>query len=143
MWFERSIVIERPPSNVVDYVADVRNDPKWHTDVLEARMVEEGPVGAGTTFEVKFKPMMGVSEGTMTVSDYEPGKRAVLKGRVGKMTPTISYMVEPEASGARITRRVEMQPPGIMRVMAALMKGVMGKQNAKFLANLKRELEGS
>jgi carbon monoxide dehydrogenase subunit G len=139
--FESSTSIARPVNDVFDYVSDVRNDPNWHTDVLEASTAGPGPIGSGTVFNTKFKPFMGKSEGTMTVSEYEPPTRTVLKGRLGKMAPTITYSFAAEGSGTRLTRRVEVDPPGIMRIMAPLMKPMMGKQNAGFLANLKRVLE--
>lgn len=143
MILERTISIARPPNEVFDYVLDMRNEPKWHTDVLEVRPQSDARVGEGTVFAVRFKPMMGASEGTMTVVGLEPSNRIVLNGRVGKFAPTITHTFTPDDAGTRYTRRVEMTPPGIMRVMASLMNGMMGKQNDKFLANLKRQLEGS
>ena len=143
MILERSVSIARPPDEVFDYVLDMRNEPKWHTDVLEVRPPSDPRVGEGTVFAVKFKPMMGASEGTMTVVGLEPSRRIVMNGRVGKFAPTITHTFDPDDGGTRYTRRVEMTPPGIMRVMAPFMKGMMGKQNDKFLANLKRELEAS
>lgn len=97
MKFERRISIARPPAEVFSYIADVRNDPSWHTDVLEVRSSTD-VVGMGTVFKVKVKPSMGVSEGTMTVTN----------------------ICEPEAQGSRVTRRVKIEPSGIMRLMAPL-----------------------
>jgi hypothetical protein len=86
---------------------------------------------------------MGVSEGTLTVSRFEPGKLIELTGRMGKMDPTVTNICEPDARGTRFTRRVEFEPPGIMRVMTPLMKRMIAKSNDGFLANLKQLLEGS
>jgi hypothetical protein len=49
------------------FIADVRNDPRWHTDVLEARLIEDAVVDKGSTFEITTKPVMGMSGGTVTV----------------------------------------------------------------------------
>lgn len=138
---ERNISVARPPAEVFSYIADVRNDPTWHTDV-EVRSSSD-VVAMGTVFSVKVKPSMGVSEGTMTVSRFEPGKLIEFHGRMGKMDPTVTNICEPDAQGTRVTRRVEMQPPGVMRVMTPLMKRMIAKSNDGFLANLKRLLEGS
>jgi uncharacterized membrane protein len=62
MKVERDISIARPPTEVFSYVADVRNDPAWHTDVLEVQSSSD-VVAMGTVFKVKVKPSMGVSEG--------------------------------------------------------------------------------
>lgn len=142
MKVERKIAIARPSAEVFSYIADIRNDPTWHTDVLEVRSSTDA-VGMGTVFNVKVKPSMGVSEGTMTVSRFEPGRLIEFHGRMGRMAPTVTNICEPDAEGTRVTRRVEMDPPGIMRVMSPLMSRMIGRSNEGFLANLKRLLESS
>jgi uncharacterized protein YndB with AHSA1/START domain len=141
MKVERTISIERPPGEVFNLVSDVRNDPSWHTDVLEVDSSTDA-VGMGTVFHVKVKPSMGVSEGTMTVSRLEPGHLVEFRGQMGtKMAPTVTNICEPEGSGTRVTRRVELEPPGMMRIMSPLIARMIGKSNEGFLANLKRLLE--
>jgi uncharacterized protein YndB with AHSA1/START domain len=142
MKVERQISIARPPAEVFTYIADVRNDPTWHTDVLEVRSSTDA-VGMGTVFEVKVKPSMGVSGGTMTVSRYEPGRLIEFDGRMGKLAPRVTNICEPDGQGTLVTRRVELDPPGFMRVMSPLMKRMIAKSNEGFLANLKRLLEGT
>jgi carbon monoxide dehydrogenase subunit G len=142
MKVERNISIALPPAEVFGYIADVRNDPSWHTDVLEASSSTDA-VGIGTVFNVKVKPSMGVSEGTMTVSRLEPGKLIEFEGKMGKMAPTVTNICEPDGQGTRVTRRVELEPPGPMRVMSPLIKRMIGKSNDGFLANLKCLLEGA
>jgi carbon monoxide dehydrogenase subunit G len=138
---ESSTSIERPVNAVFDYVSDMSNDPEWHTDMLEVRASGAGPIGVGTIFDLKFKPFMGQSQGKATISEFQSGKRVVLKGQMGKFAPTITLAFEPSGSGTRVTRTVDMVPPGLMRVMSPIMKSMMSKQNAGFLANLKRLLE--
>jgi uncharacterized protein YndB with AHSA1/START domain len=141
MRVERTISIARPPAEVFSYIADVRNDPSWHTDVMEVRS-STNVVEKGTVFDIKVKPSMGVSEGTMTVTRFEPGRLIEFQGRMGRMAPTVTNICEAEAQGTRVTRRVELEPPGPMRVMTPLIKRMIGKSNDGFLANLKRLLEG-
>ena len=142
MRVERTITIARQPADVFRFIADVRNDPTWHTDVLEVRSSSD-VVELGTVFHVKVKPSMGVSEGTMTVSRLEPGELVEFRGRMGRMEPTVTNICEPDKEGTRVTRRVEIEPPGVMRAMTPLMKRMIGKSNEGFLANLKRLLETS
>ena len=133
--------VARPAADVFAFIADVRNDPRWHTDVLEARLIEGTTVDKGSTFEIKTKPVMGVSVGTVTVSEYDPPSGIVFDVRMGKLQPTTTFTVEPEGDGARITRRIDMQPSGLLRLVAPMMGGMMRKRNVGFLANLKRVLE--
>jgi carbon monoxide dehydrogenase subunit G len=142
MKVERTASIARPPEEIFAHISDVRNDPSWHTDVLEVQSSTDA-VQIGTVFDVKVKPSMGVSEGTMTVTRLEPGRLIEFHGRMGKVDPTVTNICEPEGQGTRLTRRVEIEPGGPMRLMTPLMKRMIGRSNERFLANLKQLMEGS
>jgi uncharacterized protein YndB with AHSA1/START domain len=137
---DTTVTIARPPSEVFDYVADIRNDPSWHTDVIEVRSSTD-VVGPGTVFEVKVKPSMGVSEGTMTVRRFEPGRLVEFEGRMGTMAPTVVQMCEAAGEGTRLTRRVQLEPSGMMRAMTPMIRRKIAKDNTRFLAHLKSVLE--
>lgn len=136
-----SITIDRPVEEVFAFVTDVTNDPSWHTDVLEARKTTEGPPGVGTVWHARFKPSMGISEGDMDVVTFEPNRSQVMKGDIGPMHPTLTYLLEPSDGGTVFTRRVQITVSGWMRIMAPMMGMMLPKQNKGFLANLKRVLE--
>ena len=136
-----STSIARSAPEVFAFIADVRNDPQWHTDVLAAKLIEGSTVTNHSVFEIDTKPVMGVSGGTVEVSEYEPPSRIVFDVRMGKLQPTTTFTVVPEKTGCRVTRRIDMEPHGLMRAMAPLMGGMMRKRNDAFLANLKHVLE--
>lgn len=140
---ESSELIARPADQVFAFVSDIRNDPQWHTDILEAEYDGSAPPGltAGATFRTRFKPFMGQSEGTGTVTVYEPPRRVVLTSQMGNMKPVLTLTVEPDGGGSRITRRLDMESKGMLRIMAPFTGGMMRKRNAGFLTNLKRVLE--
>src|SRR5213083_359266 len=91
-----STSIARPAAEVFDFIADVRNDPRWHTDVLEAKLIAGTDVGEGSTFEIRTKPVMGISGGTVTISAYDPPSRIVFDVRMGKLEPTTTFTVVPD-----------------------------------------------
>ena len=136
-----SVTIARPVEDVFAYVTDVTNDPAWHSDILEARKATEGPVGVGTKWHAKFKPSMGISEGDMEVVTFEPNRRQVMRGEIGPMHPTLTYLLEPSDGGTKFTRHVQIRVSGMMKVMQPMMAMMVPKQNKGFLANLKRVLE--
>lgn len=140
MRVERGTYIAKAPADVFDVIADVRNDPKWHTDVLEATSSSD-VIGLGTVFNVRVKPSMGVSEGTIEVTRFEPGRLIELQGTMGKMNPTVTTVCERDGIGTRVTRSVEIEPPGLMRLMSPMIGRMIAKSNDGFLANLKRMLE--
>jgi uncharacterized protein YndB with AHSA1/START domain len=138
-----SITIDRPVEEVFAYVTDVTNDPAWHTDVLEARKTSEGPIGMGTVWHSRFKPTMGISEGDMEVVDFEPNRTQVMRGQIGPMQPTLTYLLEPSDGGTKFTRRIQINVSGWMKIMQPIIGMMLPKQNRGFLANLKRVLESS
>ena len=138
---DASVSIGRPAADVFAFVADVRNDPRWHTDVLGAELQGAEPIGQGSTFAITIKPAMGETGGTVTVREFDPPRRVVFDVRMGKLQPTTTFTVVDEAGGSRITRHIDMTPSGLMRLMAPMMGGMMQKRNVGFLQNLKRVLE--
>ena len=138
-----SIVIDVPMDAVFAYVTDVTHDPAWHTDVLEARKISEGPIGTGTVWHAKFKPSIGISEGDMEVVMFEPTRMQVMRGDIGPMHPTLTYLLESFDGGTKFTRRVQITVSGWMKLMQPMMGMMLPKQNKGFLANLKRVLEAN
>jgi uncharacterized protein YndB with AHSA1/START domain len=138
-----TITINRPVEDVFAYVTDVTNDPTWHTDVLEARKTSEGPIGMGTIWHSRFKPSMGISEGDMEVVSFEPNRSHVMRGQIGPMQPTLTYLFERTDGGTRFTRHIQIKVSGWMKIMQPMMGMMLPKQNRGFLANLKRVLESS
>jgi len=118
-----------------------RINPRWHTDVLAAKLIEGTAVDGHSVFEIESKPVMGVAGGTVAVSQYDPPSRIVFDVRMGKLQPTTTFTVAPDAAGCRVTRQIDMEPRGLMRVMAPFMGGMMRTRNDAFLANLRRVLE--
>jgi carbon monoxide dehydrogenase subunit G len=138
---EASQEIARAPEDVFSFVADVRNDPKWHTDVTEATLTQGDGKTVGSVYEIKVKPQMGMIGGTVKVASYDAPRRIVFDVDMGKMKPTTTFTVQAEGTGARISRKVEVEPTGMMKLMAPLMSGMFRKRNAKFVGNLKQVLE--
>jgi Polyketide cyclase / dehydrase and lipid transport len=136
-----SITINRPVDEMFAYVADTANDPAWHTDILEARKTSDGPIGTGTTWRQRIKPFMGVSEATAEVVAFEPHRKEVLRGVAGPMQATLTYLFVPADGGTTFTRRIQIEMSGLMGLMLPLMRPMVGKSNAGFVANLKRVLE--
>ena len=141
MTAETSQVIARSPQDVFAFVADVRNDPKWHTDVTEAALTQGDGTSVGSVYTIKVKPQMGMTGGTVRVAEYSAPSKIVFDVDMVKMKPTTTFTVTPQGNGARISRKVEVEPAGMMKLMAPLMGGMFRKRNEKFLGNLKRVME--
>jgi uncharacterized protein YndB with AHSA1/START domain len=139
---ESTVVINRPVEDVFAFVSDQTNEPKWHTDVLEVHRASGDPIGPGSTSVWVIK-LMGRKEFTMEVTGFEQNRRVELTTRKGVMKPTLTYRFEPADGGTRFTRRVDVQPDGLFRIMEPMMRGMVQKGNDRFVQNLKGVLERS
>jgi uncharacterized protein YndB with AHSA1/START domain len=137
----KSVTVSRTPEEVFAFVSDLRNEPRWHVDIESVPADTDVPPLAGKTYPMKFKPFMGKTAGTFTAVEVGPGHRLVFRADFAGLQPMIIYTVEPDGSGARFTRAVEMQPRGLKMLMTPMMSMMVPKRNQVFVANLKRVLE--
>ena len=135
-----STTIGRPPSEVAAFASDARNEGRWHTDILELSVTGGDGVSVGSTYRVRTRPGMGVSEGTGTVMEHSSA-RTVFEWRLGDVTSVITHAVTAEDGGTRFTRTVDLRFPPTMRLASPIIRPMVRKANTQFIANLKRILE--
>jgi uncharacterized protein YndB with AHSA1/START domain len=143
---ESSAVIGRPIEDVWAFVSDPRNEPKWHTDILEIRSASDpagGPPtnwidGATLLVTVQF---MGRREYEVEITGLEANRRLQFTTRTGPVKPTSTYLFESADGDTRFTRHVEVPLHGPMRIFGPLMRRDLEKRNGRFVQNLKALLD--
>ena len=137
-----STVVNRPAAEVFAFVAEMENEPQWHTDIVAAERITGGEVERGTRYRVQFKPQpMTPTEGVVEIVDFEPGRRIVSRSDMGSMKPTMTHEFEEVAGGTKVTRRIQVETSGAMSLMSPMMRAMVRRSNVGFLENLKRLLE--
>jgi len=136
-----SVVVARTVAEVFRYVADLRNEPNWHVDVAFVSPETDPVPVVGKTYDLKFKPFMGKTDGSFTALEVEPGARVVYRADFAGLQPRITYTVEPAGEGTLFTRTVEMRPRGLKIIMTPMMAFMVPRHNKAFVRNLKRTLE--
>jgi hypothetical protein len=136
--YESSTFIARRAEDVFAFVADVRNDRHWHTDVTWATIsTGDDRPAVGTVFDVK-----GMVSGTEEIIACAAPHQVVLKGGdMGKLVPTDIRTIEPVDGGVRFTRHVDLDAGGFMGWMTRRMLGMVSRRNDRFVENLKQVLE--
>jgi uncharacterized protein YndB with AHSA1/START domain len=139
---ESTVTINRPVEDVFGYVSEPKNEPTWHNDVVEVRTTSEGPVelGARLGWTVRFA---GLEDYTIEVTELEPNRLLRITTREGRGHPTLTHRFEPVDDGTRYTRRVEIQPEGLFRVLQPVMRLQAPRRNARWAQNLKQVLEAN
>jgi uncharacterized protein YndB with AHSA1/START domain len=134
--------IDRPADAVFDYVSDVTKAPAWNTDVLEAVKTSDGRVGAGSTFHLRMKPAMGISEADLEIADFKPKTELVRAIRFGRMSSTHASQITVDGEATIYTEQIEVSMGGgLMVLLEPFFKGMVRKRNTAVVENLKRNLE--
>jgi uncharacterized membrane protein len=142
MRVEQSIEINRPLPEVFIYVPDVDNYPDWMAHVLEVRKDTPRPPQQSDRFIVAIKSV-GRRFGTpYERTSYEANRRYTDRA-VGGPIPNQwwQYTFEEMPGGTRLTRAVDAQPGGLLKLLEPLQKRAAERQLRKDLRRLKDVLE--
>jgi uncharacterized protein YndB with AHSA1/START domain len=143
-----SVVVDRPREEVFEYLADIANHWEF-TDhyIREVHMTREDTygIGAGMRFRVP-TPLNRFDWAEVTITDADPPRRIVEKGRGGKynrIRMVLVYTLEPAGGhGTRVTLTTETEPKYPSdRLMEALARGPLKRRQRKALKRLRSILE--
>jgi carbon monoxide dehydrogenase subunit G len=104
---EESVLISRPCQEVFDFFNETSNIPVWDSSVIQAEQLGDGPVKLGTRFTGTSKIMGRRFDWTTENIEFEPPSKTVIRSVEGPMDFTISYILEPEGNGTRLTYRID------------------------------------
>jgi Wax ester synthase-like Acyl-CoA acyltransferase domain/Polyketide cyclase / dehydrase and lipid transport len=109
------IDIAAPREKVFDFVVDVRNEPRWNPQLLQAEMLTPEPIGVGTTFRVGFG--RGVGEALIEDTKIDrPGSWAAIS-RSRALDAQTEGKIDKIADGSRLIMRTELRPHGVLRLL--------------------------
>jgi uncharacterized membrane protein len=142
MRVEHSVEIKRPLQDVFAYVADVGNYPEWMAHVLEVRTETRRPPQQNDRFVVAIKSLGRRFETPYERASYEPGRRYTDRAVGGPVPDQRWHCAFDDVGGAtRLTRAVDAQPHGVLKLLEPLQKRAAGRQLRKDLQTLKDVLE--
>jgi uncharacterized protein YndB with AHSA1/START domain len=137
---EQSIVIDRPIAEVFAFVTDQRNTPGWQAGLVEARPLTEGPLGVGSGYALVRKFMGRRMEATNEYTEFVTDRFVAFRTLSGPELQA-SYQFEPVAEGTKVTSRVLLRIPGVMRLMEPLVGRSLRREMQIALPALKALLE--
>jgi len=73
--FEATVVIDRPITDVFDFLADGENDPKFSPRVLEIAKTTDGAPGVGTVYASTVKDAVIKTKREFTLTEFERPSR--------------------------------------------------------------------
>jgi hypothetical protein len=123
---EGEIMINRPVEEVFDFVADVRNEPRYNPRMVRAEMLTPEPVGLGSRFraEMRTRP-----------------RRLASTSRWSTMEVRGGLTFDPVPGGTRMRWSWDVAPRGLLKLMSPLVVPVGARQERAIWTGLKRLLE--
>lgn len=140
---EVSVIIDRTPEQVWDYVKDIATHVEWMVDAAEIRFVGEQTEGVGTTFEcdTEVGPIKLVD--VMTVTSWSPTEEMGVRHE-GAVTGEGVFRLRPfGANATEFSWQESLQFPWWMgsRLGAKVSGPVLAAIWKRNLAELKRRVE--
>jgi uncharacterized protein YndB with AHSA1/START domain len=145
MHLEAETIIERPRTEVFDYIARAERLPDYVTDFAWVKAISEGEPGRGTGYD--YKITRGNVEGAFEWTEFTEHSKLAwhgppAKSGPGSMEPSGWWELSDEGSGTRVKLVMTPKPGGLFALLAPLMAIGMRKGNVKALQRLKGQLEG-
>ncbi len=141
--FRGSAVIERPPEEVFDFLADGANDPKFSPRVQEIEKTTDGPVGVGTIYKSTVKDAGMKTSREFEITEFERPTRIRWAERSKNMITAAAggYDFEPADGGTRLTVFNELEGHGFGKVILPLALRAARKDADAFADRIKRAVE--
>jgi uncharacterized protein YndB with AHSA1/START domain len=146
MRIESEITVERPRSEVFDYIAHGECLPEYVTDFKWVKQDSDGEPALGTTYS--YEMQRGQTKGTFEWTEFVPDARLAwhgppAKAGPGSMEPAGHWELAESGGATRVKLVMSPKPGGLFKLMAPLMSMNMRKGNASALERLKQRLESA
>ena len=137
--------LHHPPEHVFNFVASnhFQNHPRWDPDLLEMNQTSPGPVQVGTTAHVVRRQGRRIVEGTATVTEYQPNRRASWDVEFGpfRLRQRADLVPENDGMATRLQLSVDTRARGPIKVIVPLLRGRFRKTMEQSLATISALLD--
>jgi uncharacterized membrane protein len=129
---EESVVVERPPDQVYDFVADLERGPEWQA-TLESVDVER---------RVEVRSFAGHRrEASFEVTETDRPDRFAIESRSGPVRAKAAFRFSPVDEGTRVAVRLDLELGGAARLAGAMMRGRLARETRENLERLRALLD--
>ena len=145
MEFDISIVIDRPPRVVFEFLALKDEFPQPEgSPVLVLDKTTDGPVQVGTRY-IEVVRMLPFYNGEIfsEITRYEPFSHLEVDFVGPSMSGHLSYTFEPVGNGTRLIQQETLSFKGFLWIFSPLIKFFLSKQLLSRLDDIKREVESA
>lgn len=139
---EKSVVINQPIEKVFEFVGNPENDSLWQTQIQEAKITSDGPIGVGSTTSQTAHFLGRGIETTGEITKYERNRMFAWKSTSGPIPGEGQTTVEAEGEGqTKVTIMANLDIGGFFKLAEPLVARSGRRQIEANMANLKDILE--
>ena len=135
------ILIDRPPADVFDFVADGRNEPRFNPHMADCRLLTEGPIGVGSRFGATLRTAGRSLPMTVEFTGYERPRRLASRSSVSGAEIDGELVFEPEGSSTRMRWSWDVRTPGPAWLVGPVVSRLGDRQEHRIWEQLKTVLE--
>lgn len=126
---------------VFDYVTDLRREPERYPQMRDVQKLTLGPIGVGTRYRVRFGRGIGTATIDNTAFDRPRYWSAVSRSR--RLDVRAEGSVVETAPGRRLSVRTELQPRGLLCLLAPVLGQVLRRSREQNLRRIETITESS
>ena len=138
--FTNTVEIERPIDDVFTYLSDLEHVPEWNWAVTATRKISEGQIGVGTEY-LQARSVPEPTTETLRITAFEPPRTIAIEGTLGPFPARIGYRLQGVDGRTTVVNEVELDPPGIARLVAPIASRRIQNSVADYLHVLRTLLE--
>ena len=137
---EVTIHLDKPVEQVFAFFTDTSKLTTWQSNLIKSEQLSEGPLRTGSRFREVRRINNKEEEIEAEITTLEPNKRLETK-TVTKPQAMVSYVLNPEQGGTRLSYKFVLMTSGPMRLMEPIMASSIKKGTEADFEALKRILE--
>jgi hypothetical protein len=129
---------ERPAEEVFDFLADLRNESRWNPRTRQLTLATSGPIAAGSVFRGEYQ---GLGVLVTTLTEYDRPRRIRFRSEGPRARIDGVFEIAPASQGVDVVLDAEVQPRGLLALLAPMMGPAFRRQNAVAAARLTQAIE--
>jgi uncharacterized protein YndB with AHSA1/START domain len=137
---EVTIHLNTPVEQVFAFLTDTSKLATWQSNLIKSESLTDGPLRTGSRFREVRRINNKEEEIEGEITTLEPNKRLETK-TVTKPEAMVSYVLDPEQGGTRLSYKFVLNTSGVMRLMEPIMASAIKKGSEADFETLKKILE--
>jgi uncharacterized membrane protein len=136
-----TVSIRRPADDVFQFVADLRNFPKWRANLASSEVVSDAhtDVGARCIEQIQMGPR--TIPASCEITAFSPGRSLTFRARSPGLVYDGTVIVEPEPGGSAFTLSGEVRLNGPLRLLQPVIRARMRDGVRREAAAVKARVE--